>query len=682
MPDELKETLRQAEAYKMQLQMSVRYKNNCQLFHTHFPELYTRIKNHQPQQIVMQLDPNGHLNLVDKPARKYIYNEDPTALCQQQFEQFCNRQNVQRFRITIGEEYNPRHIHLKYINKLIKAYAAQGNSKLPETISTIPTLIVSGVGLGYHLPLLVTKFAIFNLFIHEYSLDTFHASLHSIDWEPILNSLSRNKGNIEFCIGKEPHEALTQLEFSIQKNGLHNYIFSFIYPHSNRPDECQFIERYRQQMRTYIGGLGYYDDEQIGLAHGYQNLRAATPVFKVEKTHYRKTRLLIIGNGPSLDRHEDYLKRNAPHCVVMSCGSSLGSLLKMGISPDFHVEMERTNVINDFLTLSTQPEQRQPITLLCLHTVSPDVIKLFGDACYAIKPNDAGAELIHQFFQPHTLAELGFCNPTVTNCAFAFAASMGFMEVHLVGVDFGIPSNGNHHSKNSFHYQLEDNCQDEEEFKYDYRSDNAVNCPGNFGDTVQSHPILNSSRLALERLLRYVTQTFPGFVCYNTNLGAKIEFATTRQLDDLADANSTNKQTLIHELKSSYFLKPDQKKAGLFDAEPLLNGFFQKQSNLKMGKGINSETDLIDEFNRIYRAIAVDDDKISHFLLRGSINCLLGAITEHSLYCADPQQWQQRIAIGRDIYNQFIDSVYKRMQTEAFRVDDTIDPLLAHPSKQ
>lgn len=679
MPDELKDALRQAEAYKIQLQMSVLYKKNCQLFRTHLPDVYTQIKDHQPQQVVMQLDPNGHLNLVDKVARQFIYNEAPTAICEQQFQQFCKKQNVQRFKITTGEEYNPHHIHLKYIDKLINAYTEKGSSKLSNTITTIPTLIVSGVGLGYHLPLLVTKYSIFNLFIHEYSLDTFHSSLHSIDWEPILTRFNGNKRHIEFCIGKEPHEALTQLEFSIQNKGLHNYIFSFIYPHSNRSNEQQFIESYTQQMRTYIGGLGYYDDEQIGLAHGYQNIRAATATFKTDKPHYRKTRLLIIGNGPSLDLHVDYLQRNAPNCIVMSCGSSLGSLLKMGITPDFHVEMERTNVINDFLKLSTQQEQRQPITLLCLHTVSPEVIKLFGDACYAIKPNDAGAELVHQFFEPTKLAELGFCNPTVTNCAFAFAASMGFMEVHLIGVDFGIPSNGNHHSKNSFHYQLEDNCHDDKEFKYNYSSNNAALCPGNFGGTVTSHPILTSSRLALERLLRYVTKTFPEFVCYNSNHGAKIEFTQTIPLSKLADTASTKKQTLINQVKTAHFLNPDSQKAQLFDAAPLLKPFFQQHAALKIAGDINSEENLICEFNRIYRTIAESEDKISHFLLRGSINCLLGAITQHSLYCADKQDWQQRITIGREIYNQFIDRVYERMQTEAFRVDDTVDPLLSPP---
>ena len=74
----------------------------------------------------------------------------------------------------------------------------------------------------------------------------------------------------------------------------------------------------------------------------------------------------------------------------MSCGTALSSLSKRKIKPDFHVEMERNIDVKDWLEVGTEADDRNGVTLLCLNTCAPDVIKMFSDACIAKNPMTAG----------------------------------------------------------------------------------------------------------------------------------------------------------------------------------------------------------------------------------------------------------------------------------------------------
>jgi len=676
MSDALQQLIEQAENQKVQVKIALQFKKNLALFEKHVPDLYNLMVNHVPSKVILRLDPNRELNLVDIQHRHYIYNEPPKGFCQKQMAEFSQKQSVQRFRLRGGTEYNPRHIHLKHLNALIRGYQKMAKPAIKPNAEFMPNLIVSGVGLGYHLPELIRHYDIRNCFIHEACIDSFHASMHTIDWQEIFDYFHQQGRSITFCIGKEPSRALTDIEFSIQTTGLHAQIYSFIYTHSQRAQETAFVERYLTDIQAYIGGLGYYDDEQIGLAHGFHNLQASTPVFVSNTTQHRQSRLLLIGNGPSLDDHQQYIERNKDNAIIMSCGSALGSLLKMGIKPDFHVEMERTDQITDFLMLSTDKNIRKDITLLCLHTVSPRVIAAFGEACYAIKPNDAGAQLIHDYFNPQKINELGFCNPTVTNCGLAFAVSMGFSDIHLIGVDLGIPTKGEHHSKNSFHYQMEKQHEDGTPFIYAYSDKNSLYHCGNFGGSIKTHTTLNNSRLAIERLLRMVKLAFPNVCCVNSNNGAKIEFTKTVRLADIEDCKDFGKEREISHIKYAHFYENKNHSFGSRSPHFLLKGFFGLKDKLKIHADISNDVCLVNELQRIYSEIEKNKDPTTHFLMRGSINCFFGLIIENCLYCADLQQFRERVAHGATEYNAFIDAVYARMEDNPFRVDDTQDPIL------
>ena len=681
MSEALQQLIRQAEAQKIQLQMNLQYQHNLELFAERMPSIGKLVKDHQAKKLVLKLDHGGKINLLDQTQRSFLYNHNPQDFCRRQVEQFQKHSNVRRFRISKNKEYNATHLHIRHLNQLIDAYQKDEPQRLRGTPTFIPTLIVSGVGLGYHLIALVEKFDIQNIIVYEKCVDSFQGSLHVIDWRRILDYFRQRHRSISLCIGVEPRLALAQIESTIQRVGLHSQVYTFVYRHSMRKAEMDFIEFYQKELRAYVGGIGYYDDEQIGLAHAYHNLLSDRAVFVSTKTHSRKTRLLLIGNGPSLDEHKDYIEKNRDKAIVMSCGTSLSSLLRMGIKPDFHVEMERCILVNDIIKYSSEKNDRDDITLLCLHTVAPETIEAFADCCYAIKSNDAGGPLIHDYFLPQKTNELIFCNPTVANCGLSFAVSMGFEDIHLVGIDFGVRDGKKHHSQHSIYVDMEKQLKEDEVEHSFFHEHKAIYCNGNFGGRVMANPVLNMARVSMERYLKLVQPAFPNLRCTNTNNGARIEGTITKKLGDLEDCQQSDKFAEIRDIKSSHFHYHKNQQFEKLKKEEVLAYFYSIKDKLKLSCEMSTDAELYHELRRAYGEISKQKDVITHYLMRGSLNSFFGAIVENTMYCASAGDFKARLAIGVTQFNHFIDKVYEKMSDDPFKLDETDSPLVQKMDK-
>ena len=57
----------------------------------------------------------------------------------------------------------------------------------------------------------------------------------------------------------------------------------------------------------------------------------------------------VIGSGPSLDELLPIIEAHKDRAVIISCGTALTVLARKGIKPDFHVEIERTDLTYEFM---------------------------------------------------------------------------------------------------------------------------------------------------------------------------------------------------------------------------------------------------------------------------------------------------------------------------------------------
>ncbi|MFL0799161.1 MAG: DUF115 domain-containing protein [Agarilytica sp.] len=671
MSEALQQLIQQAELQKIQMQMNLLYAKNLELFKERMPMVHKLMSQHEAGNVALRIDPNNQVNLLHQAERHYLYNDIPSDFCRKQVDLFRKSSKVRRLRVTRNKAYNPEHIHIPSLNALVDEYEENQAERITETPDFITSLIVTGVGLGYHIETLVKEFDIQNIVIYEKCIDTFHGSMHVLDWTPILDYFRQSNHSISICVGTEPRLALAQMESSLQKIGLHSQMFTYVYRHTMRKVEIDFIDVYQKELRAYVGGLGYFDDEQIGLAHAYHNLKSDSAVFINRKSHQRKPRLLLIGNGPSLDEHQSYIERNRDNAIIMSCGTGLSSLLRMGIKPDFHVEMERCIMVNDVIRHFSKNDERNDITLLCLHTVAPETIKGFPDACYAIKANDAGGSLVHDYYHPQKVNELVYCNPTVANCGLSFAVSMGFENIHLIGVDFGVKEAEKHHSKHSVYNEMEAFAKKEKIDYTIYDENRAMPCKGNFGGEVMAMPTLNMARISVERYLKLIKPMFPNLRCINTNNGAYIEGTESIHLSELDDCKEVDIEKEVKDIKESHF---HYQKNDIFEnknEQDLLKYFYSIQDKVKISTNISNNSELYHELRRAYRIIGKDNDLISHFLLRGSFNTFFGCIVENSMYCTSEEALKNQIEIGARHFNQFIDDIYEKMAKSPFKLDET-----------
>ena len=54
----------------------------------------------------------------------------------------------------------------------------------------------------------------------------------------------------------------------------------------------------------------------------------------------------------------DFLRENQDKIIIISCGTTLKALLKNNITPDIHVEMERTKYLIEYIeVIENQQEQ-------------------------------------------------------------------------------------------------------------------------------------------------------------------------------------------------------------------------------------------------------------------------------------------------------------------------------------
>lgn len=670
MSDALAKLIRQAEQQKLEIQLHLRYQKNLALFKERFPQAYKKLVGHHPTKWMLKLDPNDQINLVDLEEKRYLYNEIPSEYAGKLIKAFKQNTQVRKFRVVKNNEQNPKHLHIQGLNALIDEYQSKTIPHIKGTPHYLSNLIITGIGLGYHLLEAIKAFDIQNVFIYERSIDVLHASLHTIDWQSVVDHFKQHNKTISLCVGVEPIKALAQIENAINSVGLHSQIFSFVLRHSERDCENEFIETYFNEIRSFIGGLGYFDDERIGLAHAYHNLKSKHAVFVSDKAHNRITRAVIIGNGPSLDMHEQYLKQYKDDMVLVSCGTALTSLIRMGIKPDFHVEMERPSFIEDVINFGTTQEQRDGICLLCLHTVSPRTIACFNEACYAIKPNDAGNALVHEFTKHHNARELPFSNPTVTNCALSFLVSMGFKDIHLVGVDLGTAVSAQHHSSKSIYYDFEK----ADKTGRTIQIQNYKEREGNFGGIVHTSPVLDMSRSSMERLLAHMCTTFKDFKCYNTNNGVKIDNTFSVTLDDLPTPTPTDKLAEITDIKTEHFYHPKTKKLNDKRLRNLLKNFVSVKEKIKLPLNINTEKELLMAMTEAYTNINKIKNITTHYLLRGTLSCYFGAITENCLYCENEKDFISRVKLGTSAYNQLVDNIYLRMENNPTEIDDTVNP--------
>lgn len=674
----LQALLRRAEMQNLQLELEVRFKRNMALFKEAAPEIYEEYIHYEPKELRLEYTPEGYLNLVNYQLNnKPVYAENPAIFCEKQADDFLHQPIYSSVSFAKSKIMNDSHIHVPLINEFIDISNTANTTTKVHSKNPAGLMIMTGCGLGYQIPHLLKNMDIYTLVIFDPHKDSFYASLHTLDWCEIISYFLKPGKMIKLLIGMETADAMADLKLLTDKIGLYNIVYTFLYRHFESTKAEEFIARYKKEFHLNASGTGFFDDEQVSFAHTAANLNNQVYLFR---QHPLKDTLLppllLIGNGPSLDKHISFIQENLNNAVVMSCGTALSSLAKKAIKPDFHVEMERNIDVKDWLEIGTQPEDRQGVTLLCLNTCAPEVIALFDDACIARKPNDCGEKLIEDVAPASLIRTLPLCNPTVTNAGLSFALAMGFNTIYLIGVDLGMSPEGDHHSTLSPYHSLSQKTQLKNLSPLENTATNYF-IKGNFCEQVSTSLFLDSTRVNMQILLRHYNRAKDNIQVYNSNNGAFIDGTLPTPLDKLPPLSPIqNKPAFLHDLKAEHFIKfSATHHTNKSITKKYLKGFFGLRKQITLPKRMESAQALYTKLNEIYRLIVKnkDTDPIACMLLRGSIHGYFSLFIRSCLYQTDPATFASAYEQGRQLYSQFLQQVYAFMEQTPLKLDDTHD---------
>lgn len=387
---------------------------------------------------------------------------------------------------------------------------------LVESLSTRPLLdagylFVFGVGLGRHLPHLIETTAARRVVLIEPFAEFICHALSAIDWQALFETAERRGLSIHWAVDPSP-EALARLAETVVSE--HGNVFldgSAFYPAYHSWILQRTYTLLQEQLKCHYNSSGFFEDEIAMINNTVANLQSWQLRVIEQRPHLQQDfPVFLIGAGPSLDHDMAVIKRLRDQAIIISCGTAIGILLKHGIRPDLHCELERGELVHTLLSEVEQRHGFHGIGLIASTTVDPRVASLFERRWYFFRAALSPAKLLQGDCRPVHGAD-----PLCCNAAFAAAVNLGFRNIYLFGLDLGQKDAHRHHAKDSVYYSAEHGAWDE---IYRKRVDRRV--PGNFGGEVLTWWAFDAGRKMLAAVQRYHRANL-----VNCSDGARIEGA-------------------------------------------------------------------------------------------------------------------------------------------------------------
>lgn len=383
----------------------------------------------------------------------------------------------------------------------------------------VPIVLVFGSGFGWHLDRLVDDYEIRHLILVDTDPARLNLSLYFVDYVA-LHQRFQAKGFYFSVIYDDDPERMSDYLRAL----LHHYWPPFfiqgagLFFHDYDSEKVRTLwNTLSRDLWTLYRGWGFLDDEILGLKHAIENSISRYPLYTRRPTLPANAVAFVVGAGPSLDDLLPILERERERAVIISCGSAVTALARAGIKPDWHVEIERTEVTYLMAAEPLTREMLKDVPIIASSIMHPAVFTLTERPLMFIKDLDSGAA-INDFSGRFPRIQ---CNPTCTNGGLFMALSMGFSEIYLCGVDLGFKDIKHHHAKTSIYYDDErEQTEDLEKIIQDVHAahQSGQTVKANFGGDVLSIEIFIHTRDAMQLSIAQ----HPSSRVYNLNDGALI----------------------------------------------------------------------------------------------------------------------------------------------------------------
>ncbi|OCQ22188.1 hypothetical protein A7985_10395 [Pseudoalteromonas luteoviolacea] len=569
-----------------------------------------------------------------------FYGSDAKKSCEEQVSLFLKHPT--HLRLNYVSDNATKNAHQKCINALNLVAEELGCN--PNSKPQRGTLIVLGLGAGYHIHKLLSLIHYTDVIVVESNIEQYATACANIDLNSIERECKKRHGSLTFFNPTSYEQLIDQLRAYVIKRGAHTLVDISLYRHYSTPLFDQVYTEFKQWRNNLASMWGFFEDELLGLTHSIENskLCAVSSHENVFDSH-SNIPVAVIGNGPSLDKNLKKLRQDSANMIIASCGTALGVLLKEGIIPDFQIEMERTPA-NYYLKERQLTDPRlKDVVLITLSTVFPKLINQFQHKIVFTKGNDLGSELFSNGLT--AIKPLFHCNPTVTNMAAAALSRIGFNKLVLLGCDYGYVDPSAHHSQLSDYFN---SASDLSQAKFDAE----LKVKGNFREYVYSSRIFNEARLAQEKLIKLT----PTLDVSNTSDGALIIGAKPLDYDNIA-IEASEKHKVMHDV---FTYTQTAERARTSDIDLLGEAILFIKALKNTVQSALSIVDILNELNLAVQALYTSHNQINKLLLSGTIKYVAATIASHINHLPT-NLWPQYVSKTRDYIDTMLAEVLQKL---------------------
>jgi len=381
-------------------------------------------------------------------------------------------------------------ICVRMLNALKEELTQRGMTEIDRHPSGNPTfLVVFGLGLGHHVRELLRRTEARWLVIVEPTLELIKHSFQALDWAALIEELEARDGAVYLVTDPDPAKMVAGIVAQVGKHGVPFIDGAWVFTHYPLWSFAEARTKLHQAVQYAFVNRGFFEDEITMMSNAVANFTAA-PHWLIEGKPrlQRPETAVIVGAGPSLDESLATLHRIRDRVVLFSGGTSLRPLLRNGLVPDFHCELENIPLVVDVLKEAGKHGDLSQIRLIASATVDPRVPPMFREALFFFRDSVSSTMLL-----AHGLRVLQAAAPTCVNTAMAAAISLGFTEIALVGTDCGMRVGGRDHASDTVYgaggfVKARDNFPIEVE--------------GNFGGTARTDWVYDACRRMLGEAIK------------------------------------------------------------------------------------------------------------------------------------------------------------------------------------
>lgn len=284
-----------------------------------------------------------------------------------------------------------------------------------------------------------------NIIVLEHSYENLALLSHSVELSSVVEILKRRSIGLSILFDEDA----TKLTENLQRHILNAeptsvYRLDIIPPLLVTP-ELTYIQGWIESpegLQITINLL--YGNETDELNHLLNLLRNLSPLSPSKTKTYafapitskdsNQLPVILTASGPSLDGSLALIQKLSENTLVVSAGSSFGTLVRSGIRVDICVFVEMASIVYfDMLDLVREGYDFSQTTLVCSASIDPRILQFFKEAIYFTKPSFGFFRHLSEQDQRAALPQGG---PQVANAALEFLLMASFDTFYLFGCDF------------------------------------------------------------------------------------------------------------------------------------------------------------------------------------------------------------------------------------------------------